>query len=628
MVLVTRRSRSRSSRRRSPRSRTSSNQNSDNMHGGKSHFSLTSSYSMSRNKDAGALPGSSSGLEDRIPFSKLERRNASGTRRDNADRSSSNRSRSARRRGRDTYEYSSKTRPPPPHMSVDTSKGPNIDNKKPFIVVSPSSNSSRMKDRRQKSKSSSDISTSRDDIYQSRDDSSDAIRSFADNEEVSYQRFGGPEVLRLYFTSPVTTMRSGVVVEVEASTVSITDCWMRRNVSQPQHVISFLRQEGGLQPPLSPGVDCVGKIVKLGDLASRFDGLKVGDRVCAVHPCLGGNARFVTLPAQHLIRVPLRVDAAQAACVLRSYVAAHQLLHRVGRRLMKDDRVLITGANGQLGRALVELASLAGVARVYASARRKHKKFVQDVLKATWVPPNPSSWTSSSSSSLSGRIDVIIDVVAYNGKNSIESFMEVLHPTRSCKVIHAGNARELMRKIRDKQDRGEEEDNDDYSQEAFDSEDDDESDNSQASTSRKFQNPLSRSLCHVVSRTPSFDENTGAESNDIARNSSYSLQGLFGGCGIKNLMHVRKNVEEDYYCVFSRARENPEEFRRDVTLVMSYLDAGEINPIVLHRVPLLGVRRAHRELEWGGIQGTIVCMPWKVSKREGASVKHAVYPLY
>ncbi len=625
MVLVTRRSRSRSIQKRSSRSRSSSHQNSDNMYGGKSHFSLTSSYSMSRNKDAGALPGSSSGLEDRIPYSKTERRIPSGTRRDNAESSSSSRSRSARRRGRDTYESSSRMKLPP-HLFIEPNKGSNVDHKKPFIVVSPSSHSIRMKERRQKSKSSTDISRSRDSINQSRDDSSDVSRNFADNEEISYQRFGGPEVLRLYFTTPVTTMRSGVVVEVEASTVSITDCWIRRNVSQPQHVISFLRREGGLQPPLSPGVDCVGKIVKLGDLASRVDGLKVGDRVCAVHPCLGGNARFVTLPAQHLIRVPLRVDAGQAACVLRSYVAAHQLLHRVGRRLMKDDRVLITGANGQLGRALVELASLAGVARVYASARRKHKEFVQNVLKATWIPPNPNSWTSSSSS-LSGRIDVIIDTVAYNGQNSIASFMEVLHPTRSCKVIHAGNSRELMRKIRDKQDRGEEEENDVYSQEAFDS-DADESDDSQVSNSRNFHNPLSRSFCHAVTQNPSFEGNTPIESNDNARNSSYSLQGLFGRCGINDLIHGRKNVEENYYCVFSRARENPEEFRRDVTLVMSYLDAGEINPIVLHRVPLLGVRRAHRELEWGGLQGTIVCMPWKVSKREGASVSHAVHPIY
>ena len=75
---------------------------------------------------------------------------------------------------------------------------------------------------------------------------------------------------------------------------------------------------------------------------------------------LGSNAAYRTLRPSDLTRVPAGVDAAEAAALILSWTTAYQLLHRTAR-VQRGQRVLVHGAAGAVGQALLVLGRLAGL---------------------------------------------------------------------------------------------------------------------------------------------------------------------------------------------------------------------------------------------------------------------------
>merc|ERR1740139_335821 len=108
-----------------------------------------------------------------------------------------------------------------------------------------------------------------------------------------------------------------VVIKVEASSVSLTDVLMRKNLWHK-----------AVPLPNIPGVDCVGRIYSIGSNVLKY-GLEEGDRVVALSQYLGGNSRYVSLGADKVVKVSDEVDAAEAACIVRTYLLAYQSLYRV-----------------------------------------------------------------------------------------------------------------------------------------------------------------------------------------------------------------------------------------------------------------------------------------------------------
>src|SRR5262245_63174556 len=104
------------------------------------------------------------------------------------------------------------------------------------------------------------------------------------------------------------------------------------------------------------GYEVVGEIDQLGDGVTD---LHRGDRVADM-TVLGSNAAYRTLRADHLTRVPAGIDAAEAAAVILSWTTAYQLLHRAAR-VQRGQRVLVQGAAGAVGQALLALGRMAGL---------------------------------------------------------------------------------------------------------------------------------------------------------------------------------------------------------------------------------------------------------------------------
>jgi NADPH2:quinone reductase len=119
------------------------------------------------------------------------------------------------------------------------------------------------------------------------------------------------------------------------------------------------------RPPFVPGYDAVGEIDQLGDGVSGF---QLGDRVADL-TVLGSNAAYRTLRADRLTRVPAGLEPAEAATLILSWTTAYQLLHRAAR-VQRGQRVLVQGAAGAVGQALLVLGRLADLEPRAARTRR------------------------------------------------------------------------------------------------------------------------------------------------------------------------------------------------------------------------------------------------------------------
>src|SRR5262245_13591908 len=215
------------------------------------------------------------------------------------------------------------------------------------------------------------------------------------NRVVQVRRFGGPDELEVIDAPLPTAGRGEVRVRVLASGVEYTDVVIRRHL-YPQ---TMLRR-----PPFVLGYDVVGEIDQLGYGVSGF---QVGDRVADM-TVVGSNAAWRTLRADHLARVPAGVDAADAAALILSWTTAYQLLHRAAR-VQRGQRVLVHGAAGAVGQALLALGRLAGL-ELWGTARGAHAALIRE-LGATPIDYQREDFRRV----LPERFDVVFDGIGEEG---------------------------------------------------------------------------------------------------------------------------------------------------------------------------------------------------------------------
>jgi NADPH:quinone reductase len=165
------------------------------------------------------------------------------------------------------------------------------------------------------------------------------------NMRVIATRYGGPEVLRVAEEECPEPKAGEVRVRVLAAGVALPDVMAREGVHPETPSV-----------PFTPGWDLVGVVDRVG--ASVSD-VEPGQTVAAM-PISGAYAELVCLPRQELVPVPPGLDAAEAVSLVLNYITAYQMLHR-SARVAPGQRVLIHGAAGGVGTALLQLGRLAGL---------------------------------------------------------------------------------------------------------------------------------------------------------------------------------------------------------------------------------------------------------------------------
>ncbi len=174
--------------------------------------------------------------------------------------------------------------------------------------------------------------------------------------------YGGPDALRVVEEECPEPKAGEVRVRVLAAGVALPDLMMREGVHPETPAL-----------PFTPGWDLIGVVDRLGDGVS---GIERGQIVAAL-PISGAYAEFVCLPQRELVPVPAGLDAAEAVSLVLNYVTAYQMLHR-SAKVRPGQRVLIHGAAGGVGSALLQLGRLAGL-KMYGTCSSQRASAVSDL---------------------------------------------------------------------------------------------------------------------------------------------------------------------------------------------------------------------------------------------------------
>jgi NADPH2:quinone reductase len=219
------------------------------------------------------------------------------------------------------------------------------------------------------------------------------------NHRVVVTRHGGPEVLQMVEEDLPGPAAGEVRVRVQAAGVSAYDLMQRRSGSLP----------GTPQVPYTPGEDIAGVVDKLGDGVTTVE---VGQGV-AGYPRGGGYAEFICVPASELVPVPEGVDPAQAVCLVANYLTADMLLHPTAN-VQPGERVLVHGAAGGVGSALLELGQLAGL-EMYGTASKYNHELVSG-LGATPIDYRSEDFVERIRSLTGDGVDAVFDPVGGAGQ--------------------------------------------------------------------------------------------------------------------------------------------------------------------------------------------------------------------
>jgi NADPH:quinone reductase len=182
------------------------------------------------------------------------------------------------------------------------------------------------------------------------------------NARIVVTHYGGPDALQVIEEECPEPRDGEVRVRVLAAGVSLPDVMAREGIHPETPAV-----------PFTPGWDLVGVVDRLGNGVS---GIEPGQTVAAM-PIHGGYAEFVCLPQRELVPVPAGLDPAEAVSLILNYVTAYQMMHR-SARVRSGQSVLIHGASGGVGTALLQLGRVAGL-EMYGTCSSRGASAVSDM---------------------------------------------------------------------------------------------------------------------------------------------------------------------------------------------------------------------------------------------------------
>jgi NADPH:quinone reductase-like Zn-dependent oxidoreductase len=224
-------------------------------------------------------------------------------------------------------------------------------------------------------------------------------------------RYGSPDVIKILDVPKPTPAAGEVLIRVHAATVNRTDCGELR--AHP----FFMRFFSGLRRPRRTifGLDFAGEIEAMGAGALRF---KPGDRVFGMCPSRsnGAQAEYVSVPERVVAAMPAAARFDEAV-VCEGAFYANAVLKRID--LKPGHKMLIYGASGAIGTALVQLAKSSGAA-VTAVVATRHLELVKSLGADRAI-----DYTAEDFTLIGQTFDFVVDSV---GKTSYFRCRKLLKP--------------------------------------------------------------------------------------------------------------------------------------------------------------------------------------------------------
>jgi NADPH:quinone reductase-like Zn-dependent oxidoreductase len=186
-----------------------------------------------------------------------------------------------------------------------------------------------------------------------------------------------------------------VLVKVEAAALNVVDL----------HVASGHHRAGPPRLPYVPAMEAVGTIVAGPDQGLRVRAFAPAGLVPGVN---GGMAELLLTDRATCVPVPEGLDSAAAAAIGVVGTSADLSLRKAG--LQAGDSVLVLGATGPLGTAVIQLARLADAKRVIAAGRNP-ERLAQVSPAADGVALLGEEPLPEQLASLGGPVDLVVDPV-------------------------------------------------------------------------------------------------------------------------------------------------------------------------------------------------------------------------
>jgi NADPH:quinone reductase-like Zn-dependent oxidoreductase len=216
-----------------------------------------------------------------------------------------------------------------------------------------------------------------------------------------------------------------VVVRVRAASINPSDA---KNVQGKME---------GTTLPRTPGRDFSGVVV---DGAQNLRGMEVwgtGGDVGFTRD--GSHAEFIAIPAAAAAAKPANLTFEQAACVGTNFVTAYEgLINRA--RVKEGEIVLVTGALGGVGNAVLELAQAFGAKVIAVDRALSDKAQFENVTVIGYASTSQKQWVDSVREMAGGNgVNVVFDCV---GGELFEPALSTLgHLGRQVSITSAGARR-------------------------------------------------------------------------------------------------------------------------------------------------------------------------------------------
>lgn len=167
------------------------------------------------------------------------------------------------------------------------------------------------------------------------------------------KEYGPPDILKIKEIEIPSPKKNEILIKVHAATVNRTDCAVLSG--KP----FIMRLFTGLLKPNLPvtGTDFAGQIESLGEDVSSF---KVGDRVFGFNDNgLASHAQYMTISADKALSLISEKESyEEAAASLEGAHYAYNFIKKV--EVNKGDKILINGATGAIGSALLQFSKYYG----------------------------------------------------------------------------------------------------------------------------------------------------------------------------------------------------------------------------------------------------------------------------
>ncbi|OUS31093.1 hypothetical protein A9Q99_04585 [Gammaproteobacteria bacterium 45_16_T64] len=213
------------------------------------------------------------------------------------------------------------------------------------------------------------------------------------NKRMIVVKKGGKKVLRLLEEKLTAPVGGEVKIRVKVAGVSFADLMVREGL-----------YPGIRGPQVTPGYEVAGIVEEVG---AAVTGIRKGDAVVALTQ-IGGYSTHLNVSQERVVKQPPGLDQADAVSMVLNYLTAYQLLHRVAR-VIEGEKILIHGAAGGVGSALLQLGKLHNLEMWGTASKGKH-----DLVRSLGGVPidyNAEDFVNVVTANEGGGVDAVFDPI-------------------------------------------------------------------------------------------------------------------------------------------------------------------------------------------------------------------------